>query len=313
MGIRELRTFVAVAEWGSLSAGADALSLSVPAVSAQIANLEQEMAVLLFDRSRKPAQLTGPGQVLLAKAREVLALYEQLGDALADRSDLAGSFVLGSIPTALTSIIPKALLSLRAAHPRLHIRVHHGLSPAFADLLQQGAIDAAIISQPRVPLAGVHWEPFAEEPVLVIAPQNAKGRSDEALLRELPYIRFNRHFWVSHLIEEALVSRGIVLRESMELDSLEAIALMVRHGLGVSIIPVSHSGFLRFHRLKAVPLGKPPVSRVIGLAERVGNPKRRLTAALLEALKAAAAAEARALAGPLRARGKASRQFTNRP
>ena len=105
MGIRELRTFVAVAERGSLSAGADALSLSVPAVSAQIANLEQEMAVVLFDRSRKPAQLTGPGQLLLTKAREVLALYEQLGDALADRSDLAGSFVLGSIPTALTSVI----------------------------------------------------------------------------------------------------------------------------------------------------------------------------------------------------------------
>ena len=79
-----------------------------------------------------------------------------------------------------------------------------------------------------------------------------------------------------------------MLRETMELDSLEAIALMVRHGLGVSIIPVSHEGFLRFHRLKAVPFGKPPLKRRIGLAERIGNPKAELTVALMKALKAAA-------------------------
>jgi DNA-binding transcriptional LysR family regulator len=289
MGIRELKTFVAVVERGSLSAAAETLYLSVPAVSAQIANLEQRLGAVLFDRTRKPARVTSAGQALVAKAREVLVLYEQIGESLADRSDLAGRFVLGSIPTALSSVIPKALLALRSAHPRMQVRVHHGLSPTFAELLRHGEIDAAIISEPRAALPDVQWEPFAQEPVLVIAPREARGRSDEALLREYPYIRFNRHFWVSQVIDEALASRRIALRESMELDSLEAIALMVRHGLGVSIIPVSHTGFLRFHRLKAVPLGRPPVSRTIGLAERIGSPKRHLTAALLHALKHAAA------------------------
>jgi DNA-binding transcriptional LysR family regulator len=94
---------------------------------------------------------------------------------------------------------------------------------------------------------------------------------------------------VSQVLDEALASRRIALRESVEVDSLVAIALMVGQGLGVSIIPVSHTGFLRFHRLKAVPLGRPPVSRTIGLAERIGSPKRHLTAALLHALKHAAA------------------------
>jgi DNA-binding transcriptional LysR family regulator len=79
------------------------------------------------------------------------------------------------------------------------------------------------------------------------------------------------------------------LRESMELDSLEAIALMVRHGLGVSIIPVSHAGFLRLHRVKAVAFGRPPMKRTIGLAQRIGHPKQHLTTALLAALKQAAA------------------------
>jgi DNA-binding transcriptional LysR family regulator len=288
MGIRELRTFVAVADRGSLSGAADVLSLSIAAVSGQIARLETEIGTELFDRSKKPARMNAAGRALIVRAREILALYERIGEQVSGKGELAGSLALGSIPTALTSVIPKALLALREAHPRMHVSVHHGLSPSFADLLRHGEIDAAIISEPRDPLPELAWEPFAEEPVLVIAPREARGLTDVALLREYPYIRFNRHLWVSQRIEDALVSRRIVLRESMELDSLEAIALMVRHGLGVSIIPVSHADFLRFHRLKAVPLGRPPLHRRIGLAERVGNPKAALTAALMKALRRAA-------------------------
>lgn len=289
VGIRELRTFVAVAERGSLSAGAEVLSLSIPAVSGQIARLEEEFGTELFDRTRKPARPNAAGRALIVRAREILALYERLGEPVARDRELSGSFTLGSIPTALTSVIPKALLALREAHPRMHVRVHHGLSPSFVDLLRHGEVDAAIISEPRDPLPGLAWEPFAEEPVLVVAPRAAKGTTDVGLLREYPYIRFNRHFWVSQRIEDALVSRRIVLRQSMELDSLEAIALMVGAGLGVSIIPVSHAGFLRFHRLKAVPFGKPPLHRRIGLAERIGHPKAAIAAALLQALQRAAA------------------------
>lgn len=287
MGIRELKAVVAVADRGSVSAAAEALNLSIPAVSAQLTQLEAEIGRELFDRSRKPTRLNGAGQRLLPRAREIITLYERIAEPEERSTDLAGSFTLGSIPTALTSVIPKALLMLRHEHPRMHMKVHHGLSPLFADLLRQGQVDAAIISEPRAPLADIVWQPFAEEPVMVIAPREAKAATDIALLRQYPYIRFNRHFWVSQLIEEALVSRRIVLRETMELDSLEAIALMVRHGLGVSIVPVSNDGFLRFHRLKAVPLGRPPVARRIGLAERIGNPKSRITGALMDALKRA--------------------------
>ncbi len=288
MALRALRTFVAVAERGGISAAAGALFLSVPAVSAQIAGLEAQLGVALLDRSTKPARLNVAGQALLGRAREIIARYEQLAEGLSEAKDLSGTLTLGSIPTALTSVIPRALSALKEAHPNLQIRVHHGLSPSFSELLRHGEVDAAIISEPRSPLPGIAWQAFAEEPVMVIAPRQARGRTDEALLRELPYIRFNRHFWVSGLIEESLVSRGIVLRESMELDSLEAIALMARHGLGASIIPVSHAGFLRFHKLKAVPFGKPPLSRRIGLAQRASHPKQRVTRVLLEALVQAA-------------------------
>jgi DNA-binding transcriptional LysR family regulator len=198
---------------------------------------------------------------------------------------VAGTLTLGAIPTALTSVIPRALLALRQQHPRLQIEVRHGLSPTFAEQLRHGEIDAAIISEPPHAAPEITWEHFADEPVVVVAPVAAQEKSDEALLARHPYIRFNRHFWVSRQIEESLASRRIVLCESMELDSLEAIALMVRHGLGVSIIPVSNDEFARFHKLKVVAFGRPPISRRIGLAERASNPKKRLTEVLLNALR----------------------------
>ena len=289
MGIRELKTLIAVAEHGGVSAGAEAVHLSIPAASAQLGNLEREMRTVLLDRSRKPARLTAAGQALLARARVIVNLYEQAIEAASESHDLSGTLALGSIPTALTSVLPKALLELRELHPRLQITVHHGLSPSFVELLRKGDVDAAITSEPRSALPDLDWEPFADEPVLVIAPRDAVGRNDEALLAKYPYIRFNRHFWVSRRIEEALDARSIVLRQTMELDSLEAIALMVHHGLGVSIIPVSDENFLRFHRLRAVPFGKPPLSRRVGLAQRPGSSKSHVAAALLGALKRAAA------------------------
>jgi DNA-binding transcriptional LysR family regulator len=288
MGIRELKTLIAVAEHGGVSAGAEAVHLSIPAASAQLSNLEQEMRTILLDRSRKPARLTAAGQALLARARVIVGLYEQAIEAASESHDLSGTLALGSIPTALNSVLPRALLELRELHPRLQVTVHHGLSPSFVDLLRGGDVDAAIISEPRSSLPDISWEPFADEPVLVIAPREAIGRTDESLLSKYPYIRFNRHFWVSRRIEEALASRSIPLHQTMELDSLEAIALMVHHGLGVSIVPVSDENFLRFHRLRAVPFGRPPLSRRVGLARRPGSPKSDVIAALLGALKRAA-------------------------
>lgn len=285
MHIRELRTFIAVAERGSISAAAEALFLSVPAVSTQLSKLESDLKTRLFDRSRKPVRLNSAGHALLARARQIIALCDQLGDAVSEPHDVAGTLTLGAIPTALTSVIPKALLALRRQHPRLQIEVRHGLSPTFAEQLRHGEIDAAIISEPPHAAPEITWEHFADEPVMVIAPHSAVEKTDAALLARHPYIRFNRHFWVSRQIEESLASRRIILRESMELDSLEAIALMVRHGLGVSIIPVSNNEFARFHRLRVIPFGLPPISRKIGLAERANNPKKRLTEVLLNALR----------------------------
>nr|WP_255676087.1 LysR family transcriptional regulator [Pusillimonas sp. MFBS29] len=285
VSIRELKTLVAVAEYGSISAAAERVFLSVPAAAAQVAKLESEFKTSLLNRARKPAQLTPQGLALVVQAKEVIARYSQLYEAVSSSEDLTGVLNIAAIPTALTGVIPRALIAFRKAHPRAQIRLEHGLSPSLAERLRHRELDAAIISEPQGPIPDLQWTAFTEEPIVVIARATGTSeQSDQALLRAHPYIRFNRHFWVNRIIEEDLQRRKLLTNPIMELDSLEAIGQMVRYGLGVSIIPLSSRSFLRLHKLKAVPFGEPGLTRSVVLAEPKDSAKLRLTSAFRDCL-----------------------------
>src|SRR5690606_32101360 len=163
MSIRELKTLIAVAEHGSISAAAERVFLSVPAAAAQISKLEIEFKTELLNRARKPAQLTPQGHALVQQARELMTHYSQLYEAVSSSEDLTGVLNIGAIPTALTGVIPKALIAFRKAHPRAHIRLEHGLSPFLAERLRRRELDAAIISEPQVAITDLQLTPFTQE------------------------------------------------------------------------------------------------------------------------------------------------------
>ncbi|MCW5237807.1 LysR family transcriptional regulator [Verminephrobacter eiseniae] len=284
MSIRELESLVAIADSGSITAAAERLFLSVPAVSAQIASLEAALGTPMLDRRYKPARLNPAGTLLCERARAVLNSYRQFYETVADTADLAGVLAVGASPTVLTTVIPKTLVALRSAYPRIQIRMQYGRAWNLLKDLQHGQIDALIISQPPIAMGNTQWTQFAQEPVTVIAPPGAKGRNDESLLAEYPYIRFGQRFWVADTIAAHLAERGIVPQQIMQADSREAIALMVRHGLGVSIVPESDPPLSKLYGLREVALGKPPLTRNIGLAQTPGNPKQALIDALLHGL-----------------------------
>lgn len=287
MSLKRLRTFIAVAQCGSLSAAADKLFLSIPAVSQQLHSLEQELKMSFFSRATKPLRLNPAGAALLVRAKEIVSLYERLPEAVSEATDLAGTIIIGAIPTALSGVVPRAIKAMHSTHKRLEIRLIHGLSPSLAQQLHRGEINAAIISEPPELPKTLRWCPVTNEPVMIIAPPDTKFVRRDRLLRKLPYIRFNRRFWVSRIIENYLREQGIVLHEVMELDSLEAIAVMVHHGLGLSIVPLSpDTPWLQL--IKPIRLGTPPLTRTLGLAVHMENPKSAITEALYTELKAAA-------------------------
>ncbi len=284
MNLRQLRSFVAIAETGTLSGAADAVGLSHSAVSLHVKALEEELGVPLIDRSRRPPVLTDRGTALVAYGRRLADLLDEMA-ALGSEDELIGSINAGVVPSAMTDLMPPALAKLRAAHPKLKVRIHTALSGDLASLVRGGELDVAVSTAPKRPLDGLDVRAFVDEPLFVIAPRDVASGPVEDILTSLPFIWFSRKTWAGQQIEQILHDLGIVVRDDMEVDSLLAVTALVSHGLGVSVVP-HHPRAPDFpDSVMRLPFGEPQYTRQLALLERPKNPKRRLTDALLAALE----------------------------
>ena len=282
LDIRFLKTLVAVADQGSFAAAANAVGLSPSAVSMQIRALEEHLATEIFDRNHRPPILNPKGLALLPTARKIVSLHDNLRDAAASSTERAGRLRVGVIPTALSSFVPAVLASLNVAHPLLEVQIVTGMNTPLFQLLKSAELDAAIIGEPpRLP-SSLSWNPIADELICVIARADTPEEDAEALLRAHPYIKLVRGAWQLRLIDEQLAKMSIAPRTIMQLDSIEAVALMVYHGLGVSIVPQRLAEPLLNFPLRWMPFGEPPLRRTLGLVHHHGSPRQHLIDALLE-------------------------------
>ena len=237
MSIRDLKTFLAIAESGSFTGAARSVHRTQSAITVQMKSLEEVLGIRLFDRSKRPPVLTATGRAFVPKAVEVVHSYELLFQEAAGVS-VEGHLRLGAVPTMVTGRLPRALKALRGKYPRLQIELTMGLSADLVEKVHRGALDAAIVSEWRGGNSGLKWLPFAYEPLVLIAPIDAPALSAEELVTSMPFIRYTRQAWVGDLIDGFLRKRRLKVDEVMTLDTLEAITTMVHHGLGVSVVPL---------------------------------------------------------------------------
>jgi len=281
MSIRFLRTLLAIERHGSFHDAAAAVGLTPSAVSMQMRALEAQLQTRIFERDGRSPRLNARGRTLIGEAARIVAAYEALPLALSDEGDLAGRLAIGTIPSIVTGALPEALAALKAAQPRIQLRLVSGLSAELVAMVQRGELDLALVTQPiGIRTEGLRIRSFAEEPFVVAAPKAARQRGDAALLAAWPFIRFNRRAWAGRLIDEALRRRGIAVEDAMEIDSLEGIAVMVSRGLGVAIVPERIARIPLAKGLRTTPFGKPPLTRRLTLVERTDNPRSRLVEAL---------------------------------
>ncbi|NQV98294.1 MAG: LysR family transcriptional regulator [Rhodospirillales bacterium] len=270
-----MKTLIAIAEHRSFAAAAEAIGLTQSAVSLHVKALEVLLQTRLFDRSTRPALMNAHGRTLVEKAREIVQLSDGLTATLAT-AEIAGHLELGAVPTALTGVLASALVRLNTTQPKLLIRVTSGLSAELAEAVRKGRLDVAVVSEPTDLNAGLSWHACGSEPLMVIAPGGTPGNTDKDLLEALPFIRFKRFAWAGRLIDAHIRERGIRTVPGMEIDSLEAVALMVASGLGVSVVPKRPIREPFPPDLRVLAFGDPPVQRTIGLVERTQNPKSEL-------------------------------------
>jgi DNA-binding transcriptional LysR family regulator len=237
MDTRYLESFAAVVEFGSIAEAGRRVNLTSAGVAQRVRALEAELGTTLVRRVGRHVHPTEAGAALFSRTRDLLQSIRELKQAVVPDT-LAGELRLGAISTALTGILPTVVSQLTVKYPNFNIYVAPGTSMDLYKRVVDGDLDAAILVEPpfRLPKS-CDWALIREEPLVLISPE-ARGIGDpRELLTEQPFIRYDRNHWGGRLAEGYLRHLDITPMERFELDALEAIAVMVDRGLGVSLVP----------------------------------------------------------------------------
>ena len=275
--LKQLRYFEALARCGHFGHAAETLSISQPALSVQIKELEDTLGTAVFDRSGRQIKLTGFGEDFAIRVRDILARVDDLSDlARAAQDRLAGRFRLGVIPTIAPYLLPALMRALGLSHPELDIQVRETLTQNLLSGLTSGQLEAAIVALP-VSEPHLHEEPLFSENFLLVRPawDADKPVPDPSLLREMRLLLLEEgHCFRDQALSFCSASRRP--REMLDGSSLSTLVQMVAAGIGVTLIPEMALPVETRSADVAVSAfsGKQP-ARTIGMIWRKSNPLSR--------------------------------------
>jgi DNA-binding transcriptional LysR family regulator len=270
-----------------MAAAARSLHITPAAVAQQIRTLERELGAPLIARAGRTVSVTEEGARILQRARDLLRNVADLR-SVANESGMAGELRLGACPTALGGLLPDILARMVAKFPEINVFIKPGYSADLYGAVESGDLDAAMVLQAPFSLPKTcDWQLLREEPLVVLAPARLAGSDPHQLLREEPLIRYDRHEWGGRQADEYLRTNGIVPRERFELNALNAIAVMVDRGLGVSLVPDWAKPWPEGLSVVSIPLPEPGEPRRIGMVWSRASVRLRQVNVLLEEARTA--------------------------
>jgi len=239
LNLTHLRTFVDVIELGSFSAAAERLSLSQPAVSIQIRQLEKEVGVRLIERVGRKARPTAAGEELLDHAGRIDAAVSAALDAMARRSTgVMGRVRLGTGATACIFLLPPILRDLRHQFPTLEITVSTGNTLDIVKAVLENTVDIGLVTMPASGRM-LDITPVMDDEFVAVAPHDMQlpARITAAALSKLPVLLFEPGGNTRRITDKWLSRSRVTLKPVMSLGSVEAIKEMVGAGLGCAVLP----------------------------------------------------------------------------
>lgn len=276
--LKQLRYFDAVARAAHFGRAAALCSISQPAISVQIKELEQTLGTALFERGAREVRLTQAGEDLITRARIILGAVEELSDAAraSGGQDLA-RLRLGIIPTIAPYLLPAIIADLGRQYPNLDLHVRETLTPKLLGELADGKIDAAILALPTSE-PSLEEVPLFTEDFVLVRPIGEAGKpvpGGEDLRKMRLLLLEEGHCFRDQAL--AFCSAGTALpRDGLDGSSLTTLVQMVSAGIGVTLIPqmaVSVETPAAAVDVAAFPAPRP--SRSIGMIWRKRNPLAR--------------------------------------
>jgi DNA-binding transcriptional LysR family regulator len=266
MNLQHLRTFIRIAELGSLSKASDRMGIAQPALSRQMKLLQEEVGVALFERHRSGMRLTPAGEEL---QRRVPGLVRQLDQVYEDVRSRAGStrgqVVLGVVPTVSYVLAGRLAARVAADLPEVSLRIVESYSGHLVEWLQRGEIDVGVIYGP---VARLHMrvEELLLEDLAVVGPPDSALQAGTpmsvAAFAALPLVLPSRPHGLRMVVEAAAHRAKVKLEVRFEADSFRVLVDLVQNGLGYTALPVSAvARELVQGNLAIAPLVHPKVTR----------------------------------------------------
>ncbi|MER6049588.1 LysR family transcriptional regulator [Streptomyces sp. NPDC001793] len=262
MDLQQMRYVVAVAETASFTRAAQRCHVVQSALSHQVARLEKELGARLFERTSRRVQLTAAGEAFLPAARQSLEAAERArAEVAASTGEIRGTLTVGAIPTVAAVDLPAVLRDYRLRYPQVRISLRAGSSEQLIERVRDGHLDAAFLGvQPGFQPHGVHDRELARgQHVAVVAPDHPLATRHEIDLHHLAdetFVDFADGSAARAQSDQAFTAAGLQREVAFEVSGVELMARMVRHGLGIALLPAAFAAEL--HGLRTVPVTNGP-------------------------------------------------------
>jgi LysR family transcriptional regulator, hydrogen peroxide-inducible genes activator len=237
--LRQLHYFDALAAHSHFGRAAAACSISQPALSMQIKELEEVLGAVLIERGARQVRLTQFGQEAALRVRDILRSIDEFGDfARASRDRLAGRLRIGMIPTIAPYLLPTVIGNLTRTRPELEIHVREALTSKLIQELAEGRLDTAIVALPVSEPSLTEVALFAEN-FLLVRPGEAEGTPvpNSEALRDMRLLLLEE----GHCFRDQALSfchmQSSLPRQTLDASSLSTLVQMVSAGMGVTLIP----------------------------------------------------------------------------
>lgn len=238
MELRELISFYHVARLRSVSKAARTLELGQPTVTTHLRKLESEFGITLFDRIKRPIQLTSEGITLLELVTPVVTSIEVLKRQM-DYADRRGSFILGAYPDLIAHHLPKGIQAFREEYPDIRIRLLARAYEPLIQLVRSGEIDMAFCSPPPPDDPSLEFQELFEYNAVLMTPLGHPliGRTDVTLedVVESPMILPGQESQLRRHVDQELRSKGLSGDVVLSLDNIESIKRYVEIGMGLAV------------------------------------------------------------------------------
>lgn len=273
MDLTLLRSFLAVAESGSITEAAERMRLTQPALSRRLQQLEEHLGVGLLERSRKGAQLTEIGRLVQVEAQGIVARYDQMRETVSSHQRLEGGTVrIGGGATAVSFILPEAIAAFQAAHPQVRFQMREAGSSEIADDVASGQLELGVVTLP-VRDRELDITPLATDRIVLVArrdhPLAQRKRVGIQGLADQAFVAFEAGSALRQIIDGKLREAGVEVNVVMELRSIPAILRMVSTTGNLAF--VSQLGMERQGDVVAIPVSGLRIERRLAVIARRGR------------------------------------------